>query len=171
MIVLPPRKRARRPAALRWATALVGAFSCVLILACAGPDEAVRVDLERYLRRANDWGPVEAETARAIDRILRTQFVDEAEVRRQISADRPRVAAHLETLGTAPPASAPLQAIHARYIENWRALLAGYDDILAGLDGADTTRLARGRAALERWRRGIVAVATSLRDLRQELER
>src|SRR6185503_18157986 len=48
------------------------------IVACTPAEKTARADVTLYLQRANDGAPVEAETARTIDRILATQFVDEA---------------------------------------------------------------------------------------------
>jgi hypothetical protein len=148
---------------------MIVATVAILLSSCRVSDEALRVDLERYLRRANDWAPVEAETARAIDRILQTQFVDEAEVRRQIAADRPRAKAHLDAVAAIASATPELRAIHDRYVQVWRSLLGGYDDVSTGIDAADASRLSRGRAALEAWRLGIIETATDLRRLRSQL--
>ena len=137
-------------------------------MACSHADQAVRGDVDRYLRRINDWAPVEAETARAIDRILKTQFVDDAEVRRQIADDRPRVVAHMEVAAAVKPTTAAVRAVHQRYLAAWRELLAGYDAILRGLDSADAGELSRGRAALSMWRAGIRRTAQDLRDLRPD---
>jgi hypothetical protein len=112
---------------------------------------------------------VEAETARTIDRILATQFVDEAEVRRQIVADTPRVRAHLVRIATIHPTSPELRDIHARYVDTWRRLAAGYETLLRGLDTGHVPDIAAGRAALEAWRAGIVAVARDLRHLRDDV--
>src|SRR5262245_11630565 len=113
-------------------------LTVLTISACGGTDHsAVRHDLTRYLRHVNDWAPIEAETAATIDRILRTQFVDEAEVRRQIAGDAPRVAKHLRALRAVLPETREVRDIHARYVETWTALAAGYDSVLRGLTTAD----------------------------------
>ena len=50
-----------------------------LAIACQTSPTATRTDLRAYLTRTKSWAPVEAEAARTIGRILKTQFVDEAE--------------------------------------------------------------------------------------------
>ena len=134
-------------------------------LGCGGPPGAVRADVQSYLGRMKSWAPVEAETERTIERILRTQFVDEAEVLRQIRDDRPRALAHLERVRAYAPRSKDVQQIHARYVAAWEGLLAGYDAIEQGFTTGDYTKLARGREAMERWREAIADVARQLRDL------
>ena len=129
----------------------------------------MRADLQAYLGRMKAWAPVEAETERTIARILRTQFVDEAEVRRQIRDDRPRALAHLERVRAYAPRSKDVQHIHARYVSAWEDLLGGYDAIEQGFTSGDYTKLARGREAMERWGEGIADVARQLRELMQHL--
>ncbi len=145
------------------------ALAIATAVACTPAGQTARADVTLYLQRANDWAPVEAETARTIDRILATQFVDEAEVRRQIVADTPRVRAHLVRIATIHPTSPELRDIHARYVDTWRRLAAGYETLLRGLDTGHVPDIAAGRAALEAWRAGIVAVARDLRHLRDDV--
>jgi hypothetical protein len=123
-----------------------------------------------YLQRANDWAPAEAETARTIDRILATQFVDEAEVRRQVDGDAPRVAAHLARVQAVEPRSPELRAVHQAYLNTWRRLESGYRSLRRGLDTGHVSDLADGRRALEGWRTGIVDVARELRRLREDVD-
>ncbi len=137
--------------------------------ACNPTTPATRADLQLYLQHANDWAPVEAETARTIARILATQFVDEAEVRRQITADQPRVAAHIARIGAVHPTSDEVREIHRQYVETWTRLARGYDDVLRGLDHGQAADLAAGRESLEAWREGIVSTARQLRHLQDEL--
>jgi len=138
-------------------------------LACSNPsDQALRADLTLYLQRANDWAPVEAETARTIDRVLATQFVDEAEVRRQIAADAPRVTAHLARIEPVAPTSQELRDVHARYVGAWRDLSAGYAALLRGLDTGNVPDIAAGRKAMEAWLEAIVGVARDLRRLKAQ---
>jgi hypothetical protein len=138
-------------------------------LSCSSPSEqALRADLTLYLQRANDWAPVEAETARTIDRVLATQFVDEAEVRRQVTADAPRVAAHLARIEAVSPTSQELRDVHARYVGAWHDLATGYTALLRGLDTGDVPAIAAGRRAMEAWRESIVGVARDLRRLKTE---
>jgi hypothetical protein len=140
-------------------------------LGCSSPsDQALRADLTLYLQRANDWAPVEAETARTIDRVLATQFVDDAEVRRQITADAPRVAAHLARVEAVAPTSQELRDVHARYVGAWRDLSAGYTALLRGIDAGNARDLAAGREAMEAWRESIVGVARDLRRLKTEAD-
>jgi hypothetical protein len=139
----------------------------VAVVACGNPPAATRTDLRAYLARSKSWAPAEAEANRTIDRILKTQFVDEAEVRRQIADSRPRVVAHLTSLRAYTPHSAEVTHVHAEYIAAWEKLLAGYDDIDEGFSSGDYTKLARGRQAMEAWRRAIVDVAAELRELVQ----
>jgi hypothetical protein len=139
-------------------------LSIVLVGCQASPNET-RIDLRAYLARTRSWAPVDAEAARTIDRILKTQFVDEAEVRRQISDSRPRLLAHLERLRAYAPHSRDVAYIHARYVGAWERLLGGYQAIEDGFAGGDYTKLARGREAMEAWRAEIVVVADELRGL------
>ena len=149
---------------------------CVVLLlgvaiACSSPsDQALRADLTLYLQRANDWAPVEAETARTIDRVLATQFVDEAEVRRQVTADAPRVTAHLARIETVTPTSQELRDVHARYVGAWRDLSGGYAALLRGLDTGNVPDIATGRRAMEAWREDIVGVAQDLRRLKAQAD-
>ena len=147
----------------------LGLALVLLALGCGGPPGAMRADLQAYLARMKSWAPVEAETERTIERILRTQFVDEAEVRRQIRDDRPRALVHLERVRAYAPRSKDVQHIHARYVSAWEDLLGGYDAIEQGFTSGDYTKLARGREAMEKWGVGIADVARQLRDLMQHL--
>jgi len=147
----------------------LGPALVLLALGCGGPPGAMRADLQAYLARMKSWAPVEAETERTIERILRTQFVDEAEVRRQIRDDRPRALVHLERVRAYAPRSKDVQHIHARYVSAWEDLLGGYDAIEQGFTSGDYTKLARGREAMEKWGVGIADVARQLRDLMQHL--
>ena len=147
----------------------LGLALVLLALGCGGPPGAMRADLQAYLSRMKSWAPVEAETERTIERILRTQFVDEAEVRRQIRDDRPRALVHLERVRAYAPRSKDVQHIHARYVSAWEDLLGGYDAIEQGFTSGDYTKLARGREAMEKWGVGIADVARQLRDLMQHL--
>jgi hypothetical protein len=144
--------------------------ACVAIVACgSAADRTLNADLSLYLQRANDWSPVEAETAKTIERILATQFVDEAEVRRQVVANAPHVAQHLGRVEQVQPRSPELQVVHRRYVEAWRRLAIGYDRILRGLDTGTVSDIADGRRALEAWRGAIVDTARDLRRLQQDL--
>jgi hypothetical protein len=137
------------------------------LLSCSPATQTLRADLTLYLQRANDWAPTEAETARTIDRILATQFVDEAEVRRQLAADAPRVAGHLERIRAVEPKSPEIRDVHRRYVETWQALDEGYRILDRGLDTGQVPDIAAGRRALDDWRAGIVEVARELRRLRE----
>lgn len=144
-------------------------LALAVLVGCPSPaDQALRADLTLYLQRANDWAPAEAETARTIDRILATQFVDEAEVRRQVTSDAPRVKAHLARIEAVTPTSQELRDVHARYVGAWRDLASGYDALLRGLDTGNVPDIASGRQAMEAWREDIVGVARDLRRLKQE---
>src|SRR5439155_1354668 len=117
----PPRPAHRVPA--RGAPVPRGAVSGrvrralvlgVLVAGCGVSPDTTRVELRGYLARTRNWAPVEAEANRAIKRILATQFVDEAEIRRQIVDSRPRILTHLEHLRGYPPRSKDIARIHAR---------------------------------------------------------
>lgn len=135
---------------------------------CQATSPGTRTDLRAYLQRSHSWAPVEAETARTLERILATEFVDEAEVRRQIGDSRPRVLTHLRIARAYEPQSNTIAQVHARYLAAWDALLRGYDLIEQGFASGDYPKLADGRNALAEWRDGLVAVA---RDLRELMER
>lgn len=137
-------------------------------IACGTPSGTVRIDVVGYLERAKAWAPIEAETAATIGRIFRTQFVDEAEVNRQITDSRPRVERHLVQVREYEPRSDEVERVHREYVRAWETLLAGYDAIQRGFETGDYRNLARGREALEAWRGGIVWVADELRQLAAE---
>jgi hypothetical protein len=145
--------------------AWVPAALLLVVAACQAPPSETRTDLRAYLARTRTWAPVDAEAARTIDRILKTQFVDEAEVRRQIADSRPRLLAHLQSVRAYAPHSRDVARIHARYVAAWDRLLAGYQAIEEGFSSGDYTKLARGREAMEAWREEIVTVADELRGL------
>jgi hypothetical protein len=136
-----------------------------IVLGCGTPQSAVRIEAQSYLERSKDWAQVEAETSRTIERIFDTQFVDEAEVLRQIADSRPRVLAHLATLHAYHPRSEDIAGIHARYVAGWEKVLDGYSAIEKGFATGDYMNLARGREALTEWGDAILAVAQELREL------
>lgn len=140
-------------------------LATVLLVACGTPQSAVRIETQAYLERSKGWAKIEGETARTIERIFDTQFVDEPEVLRQIADSRPRVVAHLEALRAYRPRSEDIADIHTRYIAGWEKLLAGYDAIEKGFATGDYSNLARGRTALTEWGDAILATAQELREL------
>jgi len=143
----------------------------IVLLACSTPSEQrLQADLRGYLVHVREWAPTEAETARAIDRIVATQFVDDAEVRRQVAADAPRVDRQIARVQAVEPATKEMRAIHARYLEAWRGLAAGYATLLAGIDAGDATRIAAGRRALDDWRAAIVETATEIKRLADRVD-
>lgn len=146
---------------------LVLRLSMIALVGCGTPQSAVRIETQSYLARSKDWAKVEAETARTIERIFDTQFVDEAEVLRQIADSRPRVQAHLAALRAYKPRSEDIAGIHVRYIAGWETLLTGYDAIEKGFSSGDYSNLARGREALTQWGNTILATAQELRELMQ----
>jgi hypothetical protein len=111
------------------------------------------------------WAPVQAETARTLERILATEFVDEAEIHHQISDDRPRVLAHLERARAYTPHTPTVQEVHRTYLEAWQQLLDGYAAIELGFSSGDYTNLSRGRESMTAWRDGLLRVAKQLGDL------
>jgi hypothetical protein len=143
------------------------ALALLLALGCRSAPDATRTDLRAYLERSQGWAPIEAEAARTIDRILKTHFVDEAEIHRQIAASRPRILAHLERLRAYSPRSEEVEGIHGRYIAAWQTLLGGFDAIEGGFASGDHMKLARGREAMEEWKHDIIGVAQELRQLMQ----
>jgi uncharacterized membrane protein YccC len=141
----------------------MGAVLTLLALGCGMPQATVATDVRAYLERSRQWASRESEAERTIERILRTEFVDEAEVRRQIADNRPRSQAHLEQIRAYQPRSEPVMRLHERYVAAWQTLLAGFDAIEAGFKSGDYTQLARGREAIMAWRGGILRVASDLR--------
>jgi hypothetical protein len=137
---------------------------------CSTPPAALRADTLAYLQKMSSWAPTEAETARTIERILATEFVDEAEVQRQIADSTPRVQRQLEEAQRYEPRTSEIRRIHETYLGAWRALLGGYQSIQSGLETRDQPKLAQGRLAMARWRDGILAVARDLRALRDRLD-
>jgi len=140
----------------------------IALTAACRPSHPDASAIREYVAEVKAWSPTEAETGRTVDRILATHFVDEAEVRRQIMADTPRVAAHLDHLSRTAPSDPALRRIHERYLQGWRELLEGYQAILAGLDEGRAQELAVGRRAMEAWRQSIWDTARDLRALRNE---
>jgi hypothetical protein len=142
----------------------------VIVSACGPPPAAKRADVEAYLQRMATWAPVEAETARTLERILQTEFVDEAEVIRQIEDNAPRVRTLLERAQEYSPRTADVKAVHETYKTAWRRLLTGYDRIESGFRTGNYTLLAEGRTALAEWREGIMSTARQLSTLRDETD-
>jgi hypothetical protein len=129
----------------------------------------LRADTLAYLQKMTSWAPTEAETARTIERILATEFVDPAEVLRQIADSTPRVRRQLEEAERYEPRTTDVRRIHETYTGAWRALLGGYQSIQAGFETGEQAKLAQGRLAMARWRDGILTVARDLRALRDRL--
>jgi hypothetical protein len=136
--------------------------------ACTSPSPTLRADTKAYLAKMASWAPIEAETARTLDRIIATQFVDQAEVLRQLADSAPRVQHHLVEVEQYHPRTPEIRRIHEAYIDGWRDLLQGYAFIEGGLLGGDQARLSRGRESLLHWRQSIVLVARSLGGLSDE---
>jgi hypothetical protein len=143
----------------------MGTIAVLLLARCAAPPPVDQEDLRRYLLQAAAWAPQEAEVARAIGRVLETEFVDEAEVRRQLAESLPRVEAQLAVIEAYAPATIRLQSIHSRYVHAWRELQGAYAKIVRGFDTQDPAALAAGRGALLAWRQAIPAAARQLREL------
>jgi hypothetical protein len=160
--------RSRSPAGVVPIVAILVQLVVLISPGCGPSNDEVRVDVQRYLEQVRAWAPTEAETARTIDRILKTQFVDDDEVRRQVEADAPRVERHIAEAVAVRPATRPVQQIHDRYVGAWRDLATGYRRILSGIDSTSATDIADGRRALEGWRAAIVTTAHDLRRLAEE---
>jgi hypothetical protein len=111
------------------------------------------------------WAGIEAETAETISLILRTQFVDEAEVRRLIRENEVKVRAHLDEIAGYSPRTSAVMQLHETYVDGWKRLLEGYGAIRQGFDSGTYTRLADGREGMMAWRQAMVRVAEKLRDL------
>jgi hypothetical protein len=144
--------------------------SLAVLAACATPPAALRADTQAYLQKMATWAPTEAETARTLERILATEFVDQAEVLRQIADNKPRAQRQLEEAEAYRPRTAEIRRIHASYIAGWRALLDGYQDITVGFETGEQSKLAEGRVAMARWRDAILGVARDLTTLRDRLD-
>ena len=152
-----------RPARTRW---LGLALLVASLAACSTPPAALRADTLAYLRKMSSWAPTEAETARTLERILATEFVDEAEVLRQIADSTPRVQRQLADAERYEPRTVDVHRVNASYLGSWRTLLDAYGSITAGFESGDQTKLSKGRDGMARWRDAIVQVARELRDLR-----
>ena len=139
--------------------ACVAITALLLGSACTAPSPTLRADTQAYRSKMGSWAPIEAETARTLDRIIATQFVDHAEVLRQLADSSFRVQRHLADLEQYHPRTPEVRRIHETYMNAWRDLLEGYASIEAGLLGGDQGSLSRGREALLHWRRSIVLVA------------
>ena len=94
----------------------------------------------------SSWAPTEAETARTLERILATEFVDQAEVLRQIADSTPRVRRQLAEAEAYQPRTSEVRQIHERLrrAPGGRCSTA-YGDITAGFESGDQTKLAEGR--------------------------
>jgi hypothetical protein len=141
-----------------------------LLAGCSTPPAALRADTLAYLQKMASWAPTEAETARTLERILATEFVDEAEVLRQIADNMPRAQRQLNEAEAYRPRTHEIRRINESYIAGWRALLEGYKDIIAGFQTGEQAKLADGRRAMGRWRDAILGVARDLRALRRRLD-
>ena len=149
----------------RWRLhAALGALATAMV-ACVQEPTALRTDVQTYMKRMASWGPIEAETARTLERILATEFVDEAEVGHQIADSRPRIQAHLAQVRAVTPKTDAVRHVHTLYLDAWDRLLRGYDAIEKGFATAEYSNLAQGREAMGAWRDGIMAVARELREL------
>jgi hypothetical protein len=139
-----------------------------LATGCTPPPAPVsQREVARYLQQLSEWAPQEAEVARAVRRILDTEFVDEAEVRRQMAESLPRLEAQLTAMRAYHVgAGGDLGAVHRSYVDAWAGLRQGYADITRGLDGGDQAALGRGRRALLAWREALPETADRLRVLR-----
>lgn len=141
----------------------------LLAPACESGTTMLRADTTAYLEKMAAWSSVEAETARALDRIIVTNFVDEPEVLRQIADSSPRVRRHLAEAEGFRPRTAEIRRIHDVYLAAWRGLIQGFSSIEEGFAVADQARLSAGRDALFRWRQSIRRVAQDLRDTSERL--
>jgi hypothetical protein len=138
----------------------------LLAAACSPPPQPTGPrDVARYLQQLSNWAPQEAEVARAVRRILDTEFVDDGEVRRQVAESLPRLEAQLAIMGAYEARGDDLQAVHRAYVGAWAALRQGYADIMVGLDTGDQAALGRGRRALLAWREALPATAKRIRNL------
>jgi hypothetical protein len=137
--------------------------------ACSTPPAALRADTLAYLQKMSAWAPVEGETARTLERIMATQFVNEAELRREIAESTPRVQRQLDAATAYEPRTAEVRRIHGEYTKAWRTLLDGYGAITTGLEHGEQHKLADGRQAMLRWRDTIIEVARELRALRDRV--
>jgi len=143
--------------------------SCVLLAAgCSSDAEGTRVELVEFLRVLNAWAPADGAAAGAIERVLATQFVDDAEVRHQVTELSARVSAHLAKVAAYHPRSPEVAALYTRYRGAWEQLSGGCAEIEAGLDQGVPERLAGGREALEAWADSLASMA---RDTRRLAER
>ena len=161
----PPRKPAPTFATCRLTIGVL----LTIGVACGRSAGTERADVISYLERTRAWAPVEAETAQVLDRIIATQFVDEAEVNREIAASRPRLTTHLDRVRDYRPRTSDVARIHARYIRAWERLLSGFDAIDQGFSSGDYSKLAQGRQAIDLWRQQIVQVADELGELVRHL--
>ena len=145
-----------------------GVLLLTALAACRTSPRVLAEDLQRYLAQVQRWAPIESETNRTIDRILSTQFVDEAEARRQIAANRAGIGPHLEYIRTFSPLTTPVQQLHRLYVDGWERLLHGYAEIEEGFSSGDYSHITRGRAAMLAWRDVIRRVAAELRRLAEQ---
>ncbi len=140
------------------------------VAGCGPPPATLRAEISAYLAQLQDWAPVEAETARTIERILATEFVDEGLVRQYLAEAIPRTETHLERVRAYRPRTPPVASVHARYSAAWEALLAGFCAIEDGFHSGDWSQLAVGRRHMAQWRDGMLDVAGELRTLAERYQ-
>jgi hypothetical protein len=137
---------------------------------CTSSPVSERHAVEEYVTRLQAWSPVEGEIGAAIDRIVATHFVDEAEVRRQIAESRSRLRAHMVDIRTYRPRTDAIRRLHAEYTMAWGRLMRTYLQIETGLEQGDQRALADGRQGLLRWRRDLRGIADHLRRLLEQYD-
>ncbi len=111
----------------------------------------------RTSQKMASWAPIEAETARTLERILATEFVDEAEVLRQIADSTPRVQRQLEEAERYEPRTAEVRRIHETYVG--RVAHAARRLRSPSTSGFETRRAGEARRrAGRRWRGGATRI-------------
>lgn len=138
--------------------------------ACHHRDETVRTDRDAYLRQMEAWGPVQGATATALERILATEFVDDAAVLHELADARPRAETHIAVARAYEPRTPPIAEIHQAYVAAWDELVAAYAQVERGIRNADAADLAAGRRAFGSWRDAMMKTARDLRQLGEDLK-
>jgi hypothetical protein len=146
---------------LRWLA--ITALPILVAVCSPPPPPPSSADVQDYLEHLRSWAPQEAEIGRAISRLLRTEFVDAAEVGRNVRDTLPRIDRQIALLRPYQPRSERLTEVHRTHLNAWNDLRDGYLAIERGMDSGDQAPLAAGRRALLAWRETVRRVADELR--------
>lgn len=134
---------------------------------CASDSDRSKA-FQGYMQQVTSWAPVEAETARSIQRIFASQFVDEAAVRQEVSQTLPRIKNHLDRIESVAPADSQLREINLRYRLAWQQLQEALIGLPDAIGHSDAAALAASRASMTAWGQSMLDIAADLRRIRPD---